>query len=362
MKKLYQFASVLFLLFICFSCNKPATEKTESTDLAEAEEQQLAAGRQPQVSVDPAGIVRIVYGHENKIYCATSSDQGKSFSKPQLVGQIDGLYLGMAMGPQIASSANFSKVTAIDKKGNIHSFSLEHNTAEWVKIAAVNDVAGVAPEGLMTLDAAGNDRFYATWLDVRNDKQNKIVFASTTGKDTTWSDNKIIYISPDKTVCECCKPSMDVKGNNLVIMFRNWVNGSRDFYFTTSADGGATFSEPVKLGKGTWKLEGCPMDGGGILIDAKNKIHTVWQRDGHIFYAQPDSKEVEIGKGRNVRISGTQNPVISWKDGKELKVKLLASEQAVTVGTGSYIETAVLADTSILSVWENEGAIFYKKI
>ena len=33
--------------------------------------------------------------------------------------------------------------------------------------------------------------------------------------------------SPDTTVCECCKPSVVIEGNNVYVMFRNWLNGNR---------------------------------------------------------------------------------------------------------------------------------------
>src|SRR5690606_25752351 len=122
------------------------------------------------------GITRVVYGHKDTIFYTTSSDNGVSFSPPARVGVINGLYLGMAMGPQIASSANYSVLTAIDKKGNIHSFSLAHKTGTWTKTAGVNDIPSSVPEGLMSIDADEQDNFYAVWLDIRDGKQNKLVF------------------------------------------------------------------------------------------------------------------------------------------------------------------------------------------
>jgi hypothetical protein len=353
MTKLIQLITLVCFILLSISCSNP-----EAKDDAAY----LAAGRQPQIAMNSKGTIRVVYGHENSIYCATSTDDGETFSEPVLVGQVEGLYLGMSMGPQIASSANYSMVTAIDKKGNIHSFRLPPDANTWVKAAGVNDIPGSVPEGLMSIDSDENDNFYAVWLDVRDGKQNKIVFASTSGEADSWSSNKIVYESPDKTVCECCKPSIDVMGNQVVLMFRNWLDGARDFYMTRSTDGGKSFDQPLKLGTGTWKLEGCPMDGGGILLDSQHMIHTAWQRDGNIFYAQPSKPEVQIGQGRNCRISGVTNSVISWKDGADLKIKYLSSGSETTVGTGSYIETLILADEKLLCVFEDKGKIHFRKI
>ncbi|WP_239020955.1 sialidase family protein [Pontibacter arcticus] len=323
----------------------------------------LAAGRQPQVATDIAGTIRIVYGQSENIYCATSTDNGHTFSEPVLVAHLSGLYLGMSMGPQIASSALYSVVTAIDKGGNIHSYSLQHKTNKWTKAATVNNVTGSAPEGLMSLAADEKDTFYAVWLDVRDTKQNKIVLASASKNAASWSDNKVVYQSPDETVCECCKPSITVQGKQVTLMFRNWIDGSRDFYLTTSKDGGKTFSKAQKLGKGTWQLKGCPMDGGGLTIDQHNKIQTVWQRDGKIYHVTPGATETEIGQGRNCRLSGTKNPVIAWRDNnKMLKVKFLNTGKETTLGKGSYIETVELADKATLCVWENEDKIYFRKL
>lgn len=354
-----QLLSLVLLLFLSISCSNTSSETATKTGITDT---LLGAGRQPQIAVDTKGITRVVYGLEDNIYCATSTDNGETFSEPVLVGQLKGMYLGMSMGPQIASSANYTVVTAIDKQGNIHTYSLDHKTDKWVKAAGVNDVPASVPEGLMSIAAGENDTFYAVWLDVRKNKQNKIVFASTTGKADAWSENKVVYESPDSTVCECCKPSIAVEGKQVILMFRNWIEGSRDFYLTRSINNGKEFSQPQKLGNGTWKLVGCPMDGGGVLLDNKKVIYTAWQREGKIYYAQPDQQEVQIGKGRNCRISGKTNPVIAWKDESDLRVKFLNSETEAVVGKGSYIETAEMPDTKTLCVWEDENKIRFRKI
>ena len=86
----------------------------------------------------------------------------------------------------------------------------------------------------------------------------------------------MIYSSPDTTVCECCKPSVAMKGNKVYVMFRNWLNGNRDLHIIQSNDGGINFGKAQKLGEGSWKLKGCPMDGGGVIINTDNSILTVF--------------------------------------------------------------------------------------
>jgi len=333
-----------------------------SSQAATTDPKLLAEGRQPQISVAENGKVRVVYGKEDVIYCVTSADNGNSFAAPVIVGKVKDLLLGMAMGPQIASSASHSIVTAIDKQGNIHSYSLAHKTGKWTKTAQVNDVPGVAAEGFVSIAANENDTFYAVWLDVRGNKKNKIVLASAKAPIRNWSASNVIYQSPDSTVCECCKPNIVVKGKQVHVMFRNWLNGSRDFYLASSKDGGNTFAKPVKLGNDTWKVEGCPMDGGGLVINPNNTIQTTWQRNGAIYVAKPGEAEKQIGKGRNCRISSPANPVVSWKDGNDLKVKFLNSGKEQTIGKGTYIETALLPNNKTLCIWENDKKLYFTKL
>ena len=317
----------------------------------------LAPGEQPQMTVDGTGTVRLVFGEKDQIFYSVSNDKGNTFSKPALIGEIKEMHLGMTRGPQLASSKGYSIVTAIDKKGTIHAFRLTHKTGQWEKIKNVNDVEASAPEGLMSIAADDKNNFYAVWLDLRENNSNNICFA-TLKENSTWSKNKLVYRSPECHVCECCKPSIVVKANKVSIMFRNWLKGSRDLYLMSSSNGGETFSESQKLGNGTWPLKGCPMDGGGLTIDARDNIHTAWQRDGQIYYAQPGQPEQMIAEGRSVGMTGT---LLTWEKGSDLMMKPLNGTQQ-KIGEGTALKVYEFADKSILAVWEKDNQVVFKRI
>jgi hypothetical protein len=159
-------------------------------------------------------------------------------------------------------------------------------------------------------------------------------------------------------VCECCKPSVAVKGKKVSIMFRNWLRGSRDLYLINSTDAGKTFSTAQKLGNGTWQLKGCPMDGGGLTIDSQNEVRTVWQREGQVFYAEPGKAEERIGDGRHVSMTGR---IISWERGSDLIIKPIGlAEQKI--GEGTALTVLELKDKTMLLVWEANDQIVFKKI
>jgi len=78
-----------------------------------------------------------------------------------------------------------------------------------------------------------------------------------------------------------------MKGNNVYVMFRNWLKGNRDLYLIQSSDDGKSFEQAQKFGNGSWKLKGCPMNGGGLVKNKKGDSETVWRREGKIQASSP---------------------------------------------------------------------------
>jgi len=321
----------------------------------------IGQGQQPQVSMDNKGIIRVVFGSADQIFCAVSTDHDASFSKPALVAKLPLMHLGMARGPQLTSSKNFSVITAMDKSGNIYWYRLAHATGKWKSMGVINDQPGSAPEGLMNIATDDQDHFYAAWLDIRTGKQNKIYFSSLSGKAIHWSKNAMVYQSPDQHVCECCKPSIAVQGSSVAIMFRNWLNGSRDLYVTRSSNMGQTFAAAQKMGMDTWKLNGCPMDGGGLRISPTSAVQTVWQRKGNIYYATPGEPETYLARGRTCSIAGGgANPLITYQTGDTLNVIAFPQKTPRMIGTGGYVKAVQLSATGNLFVWEQKNQVRFR--
>lgn len=318
------------------------------------------SGQEPNLAVDTKGTIRMVYGLGEKIYCVTSSDNGNTFSEPVLVATLPGMHLGHTRGPQIASSVRFSMITAMDKEGNITTYKLDHIKGSWTKAGKVNDVKGSAPEGLMALTADKENNFYATWLDVRLADKNNIFFSSFDTKLQNWAKNTLVYQSPDEHVCECCKPNIAFNGNKLVISFRNWLFGSRDIYYTASSNKGKTFAKPLKSGNGTWKLDGCPMDGGGLSISDKGLISAAWQRNGDIYYWTENGAEKKVATGRGVTMAqNSDNPTIAWQEKGNIKVMNLNKNTSKEIGKGSSARLYPLNNGKLLCVWEDDKNIRY---
>lgn len=93
----------------------------------------VASGQQPQITIDDAGLIRIIYSDSDKIYFATSVDNGITFPAIQLVSEVKDIHHRMGRIPQMASSKNYTIVAAISKKGSVHIFELSPQSSKGIK-------------------------------------------------------------------------------------------------------------------------------------------------------------------------------------------------------------------------------------
>jgi hypothetical protein len=138
----------------------------------------------------------------------------------------------------------------------------------------------------------------------------------------------------------------------IAAMWRNWLGGARDLYLATSTDG-RTFSPSQKLGSGTWKLEGCPMDGGGLAFSPDGKWHTAWRRDTTVFTAAADAPETKLAADSRQPVTAHLGsaPLTVWETAGGLTV-----QRGVSVPTrlaDSATAAALVADSKQAFVaWE----------
>lgn len=282
--------SILAPVFMFASCTEKVHDRSDFV---------IAKGTMPNLVKDKDSNLHLVYGSGDSIMYSYSADHGKSFSQPTLISVLTELAASHTRGPQIASTNNGITVIAGNSYGNIFSY-YKAVSGKWIQGNKVNDADTTAKEGLMALSGDGKNTF-AVWLDVRENKHNKIFGAKSTDGGKTWSANKMIYTSPDTSVCECCKPSVIVKGNDVYVMFRNWLQGNRDLYLIYSSDVGNNFGQAQKLGNGNWKLDGCPMDGGALAVNKQGEIQTVWRRKGIVYTSIPGIPEKRLEKAKDAQ-------------------------------------------------------------
>jgi hypothetical protein len=205
------------------------------------------------------------------------------------------------------------------------------------------------------------------WLDLRHEKT-ELYRATSSDGGVKWSANALVYRSPAGSICECCAPNVcfDADGRVLV-MWRNQIEGARDPWYCASSDRGKTFGEAKKLGTGTWKLPGCPMDGGSVCGGENGTIDSVWRRDRDVFLSHGSSDEQRLGSGMQPTIARSENgEYVAWIDARGGALRLLEPGQSVPreIASSAVDPTLIARWNStgpVLLVWENETGILFMK-
>jgi hypothetical protein len=323
--------------------------------------------REPQTAANQS-MIGMAFGAGNAVYFSASRDGGVTFSNPVKVTQAGVLPLTRHRGPRIALAGSAIVITAVAGKtlstgqhahglpsdGDLVVWRSPDGGKTWTAGIAINDVPGSATEGLHSLAGDGKGNLFAAWLDQRGGKGTKLYGARSTDGGATWSRNALIYDSPDGTICECCHPSVAIEPDGqILVMWRNWLGGSRDMYLARSRDG-ASFSKPEKLGTGTWPLNACPMDGGGIAVNG-GKTVTAWRRGEDVFLSEPGKPEAKIGSGKDIAIAMKEGHVfVTWTEGTKI-VSWVDGKTETLSDSGAFSSVTSLPGGGALVAWEQAG-------
>ena len=332
--------------------------------------------RQPQLAA-AHGLVAMTFGAGASIFFASSQDQGRSFGAPVKVAETGALALGRHRGPRLVILKDAMLISAIagekqatgphahglPENGNLMVWRSTDKGATWAHTGVINDVPGAAREGLHAIAAGPDGKLFAVWLDLRA-KGTQLFGAQSTDGGVTWSKNVSIYSSPDGTICQCCHPTLSIDGKGgIYVMWRNVLDGSRDLHLIKAADG-VHFEEARKLGKGTWKINACPMDGGGFVVGPGGRVTSAWRRDGEIVLDEAGRAEQVIGTGRDVAIARGQGGLyLAWTKDGAIQVRTPATAEPRVIGaTGGFAHLIALEDGVIVGAWESKGSIETKRL
>jgi hypothetical protein len=342
-----------------------------------------APNRQPQFAV-AGGAVTLAFGSGQSIWIARSTDNGRTFGPPAKVADLPRMLLGRHRGPRVVVSGNTILVSAISSDpaagghaahaaptpkqatpavhegGDLLVWRSTDNGRTWSKPVTVNDKATSAREGLhsMVADPAGG--LAAVWLDDRLTDGKRLWGAFSSDGGATWSKN--VQLSAN-TICECCHPSLVALGKGeFAAMWRNKLDGSRDFYVLRLRNGKPE-GTATKQGEGTWKLEACPMDGGGIAL-RNGELVTAWRREKSIYLARQGKPEVKLGNGQDVALAGNaKGEYAVWTNGPAVEALLPGSATPQRIAeTGAFPSLIALPDGAVLAAWEDNGSIATRRL
>ena len=325
--------------------------------------------REPQLAAK-GSFVAMTFGAGHKIFFSSSQDSGKSFSPPVQLAEVANIVLTRHRGPHLVFSGDAIVISAIVSRepsaqpfmhGDLMTWRSTDSGKTWSQPVVVNDVKDSANEALHSLAAGKNGELFTAWLDHRGGKGTKLYGSRSTDGGVTWSKNVLVYQSPDGSICECCHPSVAIgPDGEILVMWRNWLGGSRDMYIARSRDG-VTFSQVQKLGNGTWPLNACPMDGGGVAVSAGRTV-TAWRRAENIFVDEPGQPEKQLGSGKDVALAaGGDRVYVAWSTPKGITLWNGTTAEALAEN-GAFPALVALPDGAVVAAWEANGAISVARV
>lgn len=313
--------------------------------------------RQPQLAA-AGDRVAMAFGSGKALYYAGSEDAGKTFGTPVKVADLPSLALGRHRGPRIALTLDAIVISAVTgengggQDGDLVAWHSRDGGKTWSEPAQINDAPASAREGLHAMTSDGRGRIVAAWLDLRQ-KGTRLYGSESRDRGRTWSPNKLIYESPDGSICECCHPSVTVAPDGSVsYFFRNHLEGARDMYIVENG-------KATRAGKESWMLEACPMDGGDITTDSIGNPVAVWRRKNEIYLSLKPGEEVLLGEGKDpaVAISGGIT-YAGWTSPKGLMMWRSDTSAVVSLDTsGAFLQLARVAGGQVLAAWETGRGI-----
>lgn len=245
-------------------------------------------------SVAPTGVCSLdVYANDGHLHLLTSEGEGKeivllyrhsedggsTWSGPVRVdaGMPPLFSPHRGMDPQLAAVGN--RLIAVwttngtDQWGSgpmVTSLSNDGGKT-WTTGPNPADDKSTVGHGFMDIAADRSGAFHLAWLDNRDGKQGLRYTRSQDG-GKSWEPNATVKAG----TCECCPNAIAAANGEVAILFRD--NNPRDMKVVRSLDNGSTWLPPIAAGVFNWEFNGCPHQGGGLVISGTKGapiLHTV---------------------------------------------------------------------------------------
>ncbi|WP_350340094.1 hypothetical protein [Paraflavitalea speifideaquila] len=216
----------------------------------------------------------------------------------------------------------------------------------WSNAQLLHQDGKKAEHGFVSIVPYG-EKYFVSWLDGRNTAKEgahggheghhgeMTIRAAILGK----SGKKENEWELDSRVCDCCQTSAAITANGPVVVYRDRSNDEiRDMSIVRYEKG--AWTSPIPIHSDNWKIEGCPVNGPRIDAIGNNlaiawfsmpaqqaQVNVVFSADGGATFSKP----VRIDEGKTIgrvdllMINDT-TAFVSWMEGPAIKaVKVYAN-------------------------------------
>jgi hypothetical protein len=277
------------------SCAPDATADDTYFDVA-----QLPSGAtMPNAAIDAAGAVHAVYVSRNDLHYVSSSDGGRTFTRPVRINSRPGFAAsGLFRGPEIAVGAGGALHVTWYNRAWQQDMPL---TDYGVMYSRLHPGGAVAVERNMTGGAADGYSVSASGqrVDLLWHTDDRLSIASSLDGGANFSTRAVSGALP----CECCDTALHLDANGRdQFLYRDRRQNRRDMYFVVM-EPGATTGQRSRVDRDSWVIEACPVSGSDLAVGEGGRFAT-WENQGRVFAASLSADEgaaadpVDLGKGK----------------------------------------------------------------
>ncbi len=287
-----------------------------------------------------------------------------------------------------------ARVEAESKHGTDLFMSVSNDRGQsFASEVKINDDKVPGAHGMHSLAVAKDGRIYVGWLDERNvvtpkpstkadghhmESNRELYLAYSTDGGRSFSVNRKVAVD----ACPCCKTSLAVGTDGTVYAgWRQVLPGNfRHIAVASSTAGGQKFSRPVIDSDDRWMLQGCPVSGPSLSVDAGGSLKVVWYAAGEanapgLYFAESKDKaqsfsarqlvSQESVRGTPSLAAGNNSTIALWQSSNTAETKMVelgkvgaASSVAVnaelpagTVANGKLFVAYIAKEKEKRSVW-----------
>ena len=238
-----------------------------------------------------------------------------------------------------------------DKHGTDLYLSVSNDRAQsFSGEVKINDDNQIGAHGMHSLAVANDGRIYVSWLDERDvhtpkpsskgeghhmESNRDLFIAYSTDGGRTFSRNRKVA----SEACPCCKTALAVSREGILYAgWRQVLPGNfRHIAVAASTDGGTTFSSPKIVSDDRWVLQGCPVSGPSLAVDANGKLKVLWYAAGEanapgLYVSESIDKgnsfsphqllSQETVRGTPALAPGKDGAIALWQGGSQAETKV----------------------------------------
>ena len=361
------FIQIIFIIAIYFFSSCSIQSEKEAITASQETIIDTAIGSCPYLTKDSKGNIVLSWikqvNTDTSVFCyAVSKDEGNTFSKAIEIPGSSNVHPHGENMPKIIFKPS-GEIIAVwgaanpnpknEYSGLVYYTRSADNGKTWSKAVSITKDTTSYDQRYFDVALLPNGEAAIVWLDNRktSDKEGSGLYYAVTKNNNGFQDEKLI----SEPCCQCCRTDLFIDTQkNIHVLYRAIINDSiRDMVHIVSADNGTSFSNPQRISKDNWVINGCPHTG-PAMTENKEGLSFTWftgGKDAGVYY----NSSKDNGK------SFTNRDNVSGKTAKHCQITTLPNNDILIAWNESFLNGKKLSSRIGIEVKQADDSRTYKQ-